>query len=137
MHSLGILGVGELTEKVVMGLRRSGFDGAILLSPRNAQRAEALAHTQGCQVLPSNQAVVDQAELVMLGVRPAALAQIASEVRLRRGQRLLSLAAGVGLAQLQAVLRGATQPGHRGGLPAGRAYRAGPGRAGQPGGAAG
>ena len=103
MHSLGILGVGELTEKVVMGLRRSGFDGAILLSPRNAQRAEALAHTQGCQVLPSNQAVVDQAELVMLGVRPAALAQIASEVRLRRGQRLLSLAAGVGLAQLQAA----------------------------------
>ena len=103
MHSLGILGVGVLTEKVVMGLRRSGFDGAILLSPRNAQRAEALAHTQGCQVLPSNQAVVDQAELVMLGVRPAALAQIASEVRLRRGQRLLSLAAGVGLAQLQAA----------------------------------
>ena len=35
MHSLGILGVGELTEKVVRGLRRSGFDGRILLSPRN------------------------------------------------------------------------------------------------------
>ncbi|WP_264313742.1 NAD(P)-binding domain-containing protein [Pseudomonas putida] len=100
MHSLGILGVGELTEKVVVGLRRSGYDGAILLSPRNAQRAEALAHSLGCQVLPSNQAVVDQAELVMLGVRPQSLTELANEVRLRPGQRLLSLAAGVNLAQL-------------------------------------
>ncbi|WEL57625.1 NAD(P)-binding domain-containing protein [Pseudomonas kermanshahensis] len=103
MHSLGILGVGELTEKVVIGLRRSGFDGAILLSPRNAQRAETLAHTHGCQVLPSNQAVVDRAEVLMLGVRPETLADLAGEVRLHPGQRLLSLAAGVNLRQLQAA----------------------------------
>lgn len=103
MHSLGILGVGELTEKVVIGLRRSGFDGAILLSPRNAQRAETLAHTHGCLVLPSNQAVVDRAEVLMLGVRPETLADLAGEVRLHPGQRLLSLAAGVNLRQLQAA----------------------------------
>ncbi|GAB1618019.1 NAD(P)-binding domain-containing protein [Pseudomonas sp. NGC7] len=103
MHSLGILGVGELTEKVVIGLRRGGFDGAILLSPRNAQRAETLTHAHGCQVLPSNQAVVDQAEVLMLGVRPESLAHLAGEVHLHLGQRLLSLAAGVNLQQLQAA----------------------------------
>ena len=35
MHSIGILGVGELTEKLVRGLRNGGFDGPILLPPRN------------------------------------------------------------------------------------------------------
>lgn len=103
MHSLGILGVGELTEKVVHGLRRSGFASAILLSPRNAARAGALAAEHGCRVLASNQAVVDEAELVIVGVRPDALAQLASEVRLRPGQRLVSLVAGVNLEQLAAA----------------------------------
>ncbi|MFJ4153575.1 NAD(P)-binding domain-containing protein [Pseudomonas sp. NPDC089752] len=107
MQSLGILGVGELTEKVVIGLRRSGFDGAIMLSPRNAERAEALAAGQRCVVLESNQAVVDQADLVIVGVRPESLAQLAGEVKVRPGQRLVSLAAGVGLEQLQTAFPGA------------------------------
>ena len=107
MLSLGILGVGELTEKVVMGLRRSGFDGPILLSPRNARRAAMLAHEHDCEVLPSNQAVVDRAELLILGVRPQVLGELAEEVRLRPGQRLVSLAAGVSLAQLATAFPGA------------------------------
>ena len=107
MHSLGILGVGELTEKTVIGLRRSGFEGPILLSPRNAQRAAVLAQEHGCQVLASNQAVVDQAELVILGVRPQSLAELANDVQLRSGQRLVSLAAGVNLAQLSTAFPGA------------------------------
>ncbi|MBJ9975060.1 NAD(P)-binding domain-containing protein [Pseudomonas sp. S75] len=107
MHSLGILGVGELSEKVVIGLRHSGFDGPILLSPRNAQRAAALAQAHGCQVAASNQEVIDRAELVILGVRPQSLGELASEVRLRPDQRLVSLAAGVSLAQLQTAFPGA------------------------------
>lgn len=107
MHSLGILGVGELTEKVVHGLRRSGFTGAILLSPRNAQRAAALAREYGCQVLPDNQAVVEQAELLVLGVRPGSLGELAAQVQVRPGQRLVSLAAGVSLEQLATAFPGA------------------------------
>jgi len=106
MHSLGILGVGELTEKVVIGLRRSGFDGPILLSPRNAQRATLLVREHACEVLASNQAVVDQAELLILGVRPHSLGELAGEVRLRPGQRLVSLAAGVSLGQLASAFPG-------------------------------
>ncbi|QXH49146.1 NAD(P)-binding domain-containing protein [Pseudomonas fakonensis] len=107
MHSLGILGVGELTEKVVIGLRRSGYTGAILLSPRNAERARVLSSEHGCQVLESNQAVVDAAETLLLGVRPAALAELAAQVQLRPGQGLLSLVAGVSLEQLAKAFPGA------------------------------
>ncbi len=107
MQSLGILGVGELTEKVVYGLRRSGFAGAIYLSPRNAARAGALARDFGCEVLADNQAVADAADLLLLGVRPQAFAELAGEVRVRAGQRLVSLLPGVDLAQLQAAFPGA------------------------------
>lgn len=100
MNNVGILGVGELTDTMVRGLRHSGFDGQILLSPRNAQRASALADDCACQVMASNQAVVDHADLVVLGVRPEVLEQVAEDVRFKPGQRLVSLAAGVGLKQL-------------------------------------
>jgi pyrroline-5-carboxylate reductase len=43
MKSLGILGVGDLTEKVIQGLRRSGYRAPIYLCPRNQHRAESLA----------------------------------------------------------------------------------------------
>lgn len=103
MQSLGILGVGELSEKVVHGLRRSGFTGPILLSPRNRQRAEALARDWDCRIMPDNQALVDAVELVLLGVRPDAVAQVAAEVDCRPDQHLVSLAAGISLGQLQAA----------------------------------
>ncbi|WP_069865572.1 NAD(P)-binding domain-containing protein [Pseudomonas citronellolis] len=107
MHSLGILGVGELTEKVVRGLRRSGFDGRILLSPRNHERSAQLAADCRAQVMDSNQAVVDAAELLVVGVRPDALAALADEVRVPPGRKLVSLVAGVGLRQLAGHFPGA------------------------------
>ena len=98
---MGILGVGELTEKVVMGVRRSGYTGRILLSPRNRQRAEALAAQWQCEVMASNQAVVDGSALVVLGVRPDAVALLAKDVRLTTQQTLVSLVAGLKLDTLR------------------------------------
>lgn len=107
MYTLGILGVGELTEKVVYGLRRSGYTGQIYLSPRNAERANALAEACDCQVMESNQAVVDSAQWIFLGVRPEAMEQVARQVCFRPGQGLLSLVAGVSLERLVSAFPGA------------------------------
>ena len=100
MHNLGILGVGELTEKVVIGLRRAGYKGNIYLSPRNHERATALAEHCRCEPMESNQAVVDRADWLLLGVRPDTVESVAGEVTLRSGQLLVSLAAGIGLETL-------------------------------------
>ncbi|NBA98080.1 NAD(P)-binding domain-containing protein [Pseudomonas sp. R5(2019)] len=107
MQSLGILGVGELTEKVVRGLRGSGFDGPILLSPRNAERAQTLAADYACEVMPSNQALVDNASILLLGTRPDSVAQLATEISLKPGQHLLSLVAGLDMQTLRATFPGA------------------------------
>ncbi|AHL74373.1 pyrroline-5-carboxylate reductase [Stutzerimonas stutzeri] len=100
MQNLGILGVGELTEKVVLGLRRGGYDGNIYLSPRNHERATSLLADSGCHLMESNQAVVDRADCLLLGVRPEAVPVVAREVTLKPGQLLISLAAGVSLDAL-------------------------------------
>lgn len=103
MQSLGIIGVGELTESIVRGLRRSGFAGAIVVSPRNTERAQALASECACQLLEDNQAVADRSDVVLLGVRPNDIACVSNLVQLRPGQKLISLAAGISLDQLQAA----------------------------------
>lgn len=98
---IGILGVGELTEKVVIGLRRSGFGGRVLLSARNHKRAQQLAEQWDCEVMADNQQVVDGADLLVLGVRPEVVDQLSNEVQLRPEQTLVSLVAGLKLAELQ------------------------------------
>jgi pyrroline-5-carboxylate reductase len=99
--NVGILGVGELTEKVVIGLRRSGFAGRIVLSPRNHERAQQLREAWACEVMDSNQHVVDASDLLVLGVRPDVVETLAAEVQLKPGQTLVSLVAGLKLSALQ------------------------------------
>lgn len=100
MQSIGILGVGELTDKVVRGLRRGGFNGEILLSPRNQTLAQSLADECACQVLASNSQVVEQAQLLIVGVRPVDLPALAADVQPAQDQWVVSLVAGVGHAKL-------------------------------------
>ncbi|WP_349974994.1 NAD(P)-binding domain-containing protein [Pseudomonas sp. WHRI 8519] len=103
MYTIGILGVGDLTEKTVIGLRKGGYEGEILVSPRNAERAERLAQEFRCKVMDCNQSVVDHSEILLLGVRPTSAAELATQVRLKPGQRLLSLVAGFGSDKLAAL----------------------------------
>ncbi|PFH20270.1 NAD(P)-binding domain-containing protein [Burkholderia sp. JKS000303] len=92
---LGVLGVGDLTEKMVRGLRRGASDIDILLSPRSRARAERLARDLGCRLMADNQAVADAADVVLVGVRPAQLSDLATSVRLKDDQPLISVAGGV------------------------------------------
>lgn len=101
MLKIGILGVGELKEKVVIGLRRSGFSGRFLFSPRNSERAQELGRLWACEIAPSNQGVVDHSDLVFLGVRPDAVEQLANEVRLKPEQTLVSLVASMSIGELE------------------------------------
>lgn len=102
VSSLGFLGAGHLASYTVQGLRRGGFDGPILLSPRNAQVAADLAARFDAEVAPSNQAVVDRCEAVVLSVRPDRAEALLQGLRFRPGQLVVSVMAGVSLASLRA-----------------------------------
>ncbi|MDP6968762.1 MAG: NAD(P)-binding domain-containing protein [Gammaproteobacteria bacterium] len=126
MHTrLGFIGTGHLASYTIAGLRRAGDQRDIILSPRNAQKAAQLAAAYQCQVVLSNQAVVDAADTVILAVRPPHALAVLSEITLRPGQKLVSVVAGVTLADLRAAVRGEADI-YRSSIVSGAAYNTGP-----------
>jgi len=100
---LGVIGVGDLTEKMLRGLYRAGHELQVHLSPRNKERGEKLALELGCVPQQSNQAVVDASDVLLIGVRPAQLNELAQQVQLRPEQALVSVVIGVPVAELQTL----------------------------------
>ncbi len=101
---VGIIGVGQLANFMVRGLRNGQWRGKILLSPRNAERAAALARDCDCTVAISNQAVAEESDIVMLAMRPPQVTEALASVTLVPEQILLSVVAGLPVAQLQGKL---------------------------------
>ena len=88
--SLGIIGVGHLAAFSVEGFRRGGYRAPILLSPRSAAKAAALAEAFDCRVLSDNAQVAAEAESLLLAVRPGDLETALEDLPLRPGQLLIS-----------------------------------------------
>jgi pyrroline-5-carboxylate reductase len=86
---LGFIGTGNIAAAMVEGL-----GGSAVLSPRGAALAAELAgRFPGVSIAGSNQAVVDQCELVVLSVRPQIVEDVVRALRFRDGQTVLSLVA--------------------------------------------
>ena len=101
MKRIGILGVGELCEKIVAGLFKHNHLARVYLSPRNFERAQRLASEYPCEIMPDNQAVVDKSDIVIIGVRPESLEALSREVIFRPEQLVVSLVAGYSLPDTQ------------------------------------
>ena len=102
LKTLGILGTGHLASYTVAGLRNCQDTRPIVLSPRNAGVANKLANEFQCQVAQSNQQVVDQAQIVLLAVRPHHCCALLDELTFKTGQLVISAIAGITIQQLQA-----------------------------------
>ncbi len=100
-NTLGILGVGHLATYTVTGLRKSGDHRPITLSPRNAQASALLAERCRCAIADHNQEVVDNSDIILLAVRPESLGDLLEDLRFKPGQLVISVIAGVTLAQLR------------------------------------
>ncbi|MBE1160915.1 NAD(P)-binding domain-containing protein [Dyella acidiphila] len=99
---LGLIGVGAIAAAIVSGLSETAEPPSIVLSPRNAAVAARLAGAYAnVRVAASNQAVVEQADVLLLCVRPADAQQVMSALRFREQQSLVSVMAGIPLARLR------------------------------------
>ena len=97
MPALGFVGVGTISAAMVRGLKASPLAGwPVLLSPRNAELAGALAASlPGVRVATDNQAVIDGAEIVILAVRPQVAESVLRPLRIGADQTVISLIAGL------------------------------------------
>jgi pyrroline-5-carboxylate reductase len=103
---LALLGAGVMGEALLSGLLRAGRSAAsVVVSERRPERAAELHERYGVDVVQGPEAV-DDADTVVLVVKPqdmtAALAEIRD--RLRPGALVVSLAAGITTATLEAGL---------------------------------
>ncbi len=103
---LGFLGTGAITSAMVTGLCSGGGRRyAIRLSPRNAETGALLAgRYREVSVAPSNQAVVDESEMVVIAVRPQIAEHVLSELRFREGQKAISLVSGFSVRRVAGLV---------------------------------
>lgn len=103
MDTLGFIGVGDLAEYTIMGLRRGGYTGRILLSPRNRDMSAKLASDWQCEVMDSNQAVINNCQCFILSTRPANCLEALAGLELTSSHLLISVVAGVTIDSLRDV----------------------------------
>jgi pyrroline-5-carboxylate reductase len=93
---LGFIGTGHITAAMVAGLCTAPNPPGILVSPRNAETAAALAKRfKQVTVARDNQAVVDGSDWVVLAVRPQVAREVVAALKFKPGQKVLSLIAPV------------------------------------------
>lgn len=102
---LGVLGVGAMASYMVKGLLANNDKSLdIRLSPRGAANAAALIRRfPGVRQMPTNQAVLDASDWILLAVRPQDLEEALKPLRFSDRHKVLSIVAMTRLARLEAL----------------------------------
>lgn len=97
--TLGFIGGGNMARSLIGGLIADGRDPAtIRVSDVDAQQLDSLKTTLAVQTTSSNRELAEQADIIVLAVKPQMLKQVATEladVARRRDPLFLSIAAGI------------------------------------------
>ena len=89
---IGFIGVGTMNSAIVRGLcTLPAPPERLVLSPRNAEKAAALAaeFPSLVSVAATNQAVVDAADVVFVGTLPAATEEVLRALKFRASQTVV------------------------------------------------
>lgn len=93
METVGILGVGHFIKHLMPAFARTEF--RFILSRRSQSVSETLREQFAVDVRDDAQSIVDDADIVVLAVRPFQVADLCEDLSFRGGQIVLSLCAGV------------------------------------------
>jgi pyrroline-5-carboxylate reductase len=107
--TLAIVGAGTMGEAIVRGLLRSGKlkPSQIFVTDRRADVVNALRSAHGVRTTTSNAEACGAADVILLAVKPHEIATVVDSDAMRKtlsGKLVISIAAGVRLAQLAAWL---------------------------------
>ena len=102
MAKAAFIGVGNMGGALAKAACKSLGGDQVAVSNRTWSKAEALASKIGCQAFRTNQVAALEAEYIFLCVKPKQIREVIQELKpLLKGKALVSVAAGVTLAQLQ------------------------------------
>ncbi|KZN13773.1 pyrroline-5-carboxylate reductase [Marinomonas sp. TW1] len=101
--SIAFIGVGNMARSIFSGLLASGYPAnRIIGTSRTAEKRAHYADEYGITMLADNQQAVQQADVVVLCVKPAQMQSVieAFAAQVRQDQLYISVAAGVEIAAL-------------------------------------
>ena len=109
-QTIGFIGVGNMGGALARAAARAVDPGRIVVSNRSPEKAEALSKALSCRVATATE-VAESCDLVFLGVKPQMMAGLLEELQPALERRktpvtLVSMAAGVSMAQIRAMAGG-------------------------------
>jgi pyrroline-5-carboxylate reductase len=103
---IGVIGLGTIATAVVHGIAKDGHQ--ITVSQRSEQHATALSEAYDCLAVAENQQVLDQSDVIFLGLMAGAAPDILNGLNFRSGQQVISFMADVSLAEVAEMIAPAT-----------------------------
>jgi len=107
---LAFIGAGNMSRSIISGLIQSGYDkSCILASNPSTPKLEGLKAEFGIQITQSNDEACQFADAIVLAVKPQIMGDMCADLRNNNdlsGKLFLSIAAGLPVARLQAMLGG-------------------------------
>ena len=109
-QTIGFIGVGNMGGALARAAARAVDPGRIVVSNRSPEKAEALSQALSCRVATATE-VAESCDLVFLGVKPQMMAGLLADLQPALERRktpvtLVSMAAGVSMAQIRAMAGG-------------------------------
>ena len=102
---IGFIGLGNMASAIVRGIAAAQLEGVTLCGHNpHPEKARELTEQCGLRLLPSNQAVLDTSDVVVLAVKPQILDGVLAELTPPADRLFVSVAAGKDLAWLEARL---------------------------------
>ncbi|MBM7636711.1 pyrroline-5-carboxylate reductase [Streptococcus saliviloxodontae] len=96
---IGFIGVGKMASAIITGLKKTEHD--IIVSGSTPARSQEIAEQLGVTASSSHQDLIDQADLVILGIKPQMFEKVLSDLTFK--QPIMSMAAGVTLERLASL----------------------------------
>ena len=100
------IGGGRITSALLAGLKLGGFKGPIVVHDRNPRKLQALRRQFGMAVEPILFQAVQQADILVIAVRPQDVRELLQEISETRARIAISLAAGIPLRNLRGWMGG-------------------------------
>lgn len=94
--TIGFIGVGKMASAIIKGIQKTGHD--IIISGSSPDHSEAIARELGVTAAKSHQTLIDEADIIILGIKPQMFEKVLSDLIITKP--ILSMAAGITLQQL-------------------------------------
>lgn len=111
--SVGFIGAGRMATALARGIVDSSFapSESVVAADVSPEACERFAAETGCRVVADNAEVLSEADLIVLAVKPQQMEAVLSDVKpaLTADHLIVSIAAGVPLSAMTAVLGGAAR----------------------------